>query len=67
MGATDSPSRQHRLVVATNRRRRRSPHIAAPLPAPAGLVPEGRGPPLPPIRFAPLVELQPVVTSRGER
>ena len=59
---------KHRLVAATNRRRRRrSPQIAAPLPAPAGLVPEGRGPPLPPIRFAPLVELQRFVASRGER
>ena len=57
---------QQRRVAATNRhRRRRSPRQSAPVPAPAGLVPEDRGPPLPPIWIAPLVALQPSVASRG--
>ena len=44
--ARHSPARWQRLVVAANRRpRRRLPRRSAPLPAPAGLVPEGRGPP----------------------
>jgi len=66
LAARASPARQPRLVAVTNRRRRhRLPRRSAPLPAPAGLVPEGRGPPLPPIWVAALIAKQPCVASHS--
>ena len=58
-------SQQRRVAAANRHRRRRLPRRSALLPAPAGLVPDGRAPPLPPIWIAPLVALQPFAASRG--